>query len=174
MRRDTLGVEGMIRRRLFTFFSFVSMFACFLCLGSVLSIATGGGRDGVHWDRQAQKWLPVPRAQVMREAWQSAALAPFFAIAPAAWLRRFLREQRVRNRLWRGQCGSCGYDLHGTTGRCPECGEPAPSAAPPPHAGRVGPGTQAMLRLVVLLPVITGLAFCVLWIVLLLLSDVDV
>jgi predicted Zn-ribbon and HTH transcriptional regulator len=38
------------------------------------------------------------------------------AIAPLWWLRH---QRRVRRR---GHCASCGYDLHATPGRCPECG----------------------------------------------------
>jgi hypothetical protein len=40
---------------------------------------------------------------------------------PAHWLMRALR---ARGRWKRGHCVVCGYDLRGSTSRCPECGTP--------------------------------------------------
>ena len=50
---------------------------------------------------------------------------PFWAIclvpaAGAAWGIARWRRQRERERP--GVCRNCGYDLHGTVERCPECG----------------------------------------------------
>ena len=54
-------------------------------------------------------------------------LAAVFALLPAVWVRRRRRRALVRYRLERGLCGGCGYDLRSSTGRCPECGAPAPA-----------------------------------------------
>lgn len=160
----------MTRRRMFATASFISLLACLLCLGNVLA-GLHGGLDRIYWDRRAGDWLPVPRQRVVAEAYTAAGLAPLFGIAPALWLRRFVREQRSRNRVWRGQCGSCGYDLRAATVRCPECGAAAPTVAPPPHTRRLGPGTEATLMLAVVLPIVTAVAFALLVLVLFLASD---
>ena len=44
------------------------------------------------------------------------------AIGLLPWLRRRRRRLAAQDRLHRGLCPVCGYDLRATTGRCPECG----------------------------------------------------
>ena len=47
------------------------------------------------------------------------------AIAHMLFLHhRQRRRERYEDRFRRGQCLSCGYDLRGASGRCPECGRP--------------------------------------------------
>jgi hypothetical protein len=53
-------------------------------------------------------------------------LVAFTAILAALFkLRWFWKFRRPR----RGTCSNCGYDLRGSPGRCPECGDAAPPAA---------------------------------------------
>jgi hypothetical protein len=40
----------------------------------------------------------------------------------AAWYRDVWRQARQLERARQGLCPMCGYDLHGTRERCPECG----------------------------------------------------
>ena len=61
-------------------------------------------------------------SMVGRQLWISFAWpALAFALLPFLWLRR-LNELNRRNRMSRGLCPCCGYDLRATPDRCPECG----------------------------------------------------
>ena len=51
-------------------------------------------------------WMPV------------AVLMPLIALILLRWWRR-----RIENRIARGLCARCGYDLRASPDRCPECGE---------------------------------------------------
>ncbi|MCX5660287.1 MAG: hypothetical protein NTW19_11275 [Planctomycetota bacterium] len=43
---------------------------------------------------------------------------------PLAWARATWREAAQDHRQrWRGRCSNCGYDLRGSAGDCPECGQ---------------------------------------------------
>jgi hypothetical protein len=49
-------------------------------------------------------------------------LTALLAVAPALRIRWRVRSYIVTQRLARGRCPGCGYDLRATPGRCPECG----------------------------------------------------
>ena len=119
---------------------------CFLLFLLGLLAVNSWLNPGVHWDRQASQWLSDPPPSKL-ERYLTIALTPLTAVAPVLWLRRFLIVQRRRNRAWRGRCWSCGYDLRGSTSRCPECGTPVSEAyryrSSPSQ--RIAPGTKATL-----------------------------
>ena len=54
-------------------------------------------------------------------------------ILPGVWVRGFAHRRRAARRARAGRCPACGYDLRGTTHRCPECGT-IPVRAPPRFA----------------------------------------
>jgi len=56
-------------------------------------------------------------------------LVLLFMAAPAPRLARMIRTRRRQARAAAGLCAACGYDLRASTGRCPECGAPAPVAS---------------------------------------------
>jgi hypothetical protein len=49
-----------------------------------------------------------------------------FLILPAARIRATRKDRQRNRRIASGLCGSCGYDLRGSAGRCPECGASIP------------------------------------------------
>jgi hypothetical protein len=51
------------------------------------------------------------------------------AVLPIVWVMRRIRGSNWRERVTRGLCGRCGYDLRASPDRCPECGEPNPHRA---------------------------------------------
>jgi hypothetical protein len=59
---------------------------------------------------------PTTFDHVMAPSWFLAAL---FTILPARWA---WRRHRDRDRLRKGHCSNCGYDLRASKERCPECG----------------------------------------------------
>jgi hypothetical protein len=52
------------------------------------------------------------------------ALATPLAIASVWWV---ITQRRRRVRNLPGHCGTCGYDLRASSGKCPECGASAPT-----------------------------------------------
>jgi len=45
-----------------------------------------------------------------------------FAVMPLCCLKAVVRHRRHQERVTRGCCSVCGYDLRASTDRCPECG----------------------------------------------------
>lgn len=103
------------------------------------------GLPGWHW------WLPENPYATPRSAATSFSVPLLYmlivALAPAAVgrARHVLFERRCR-RL--GVCRNCGYDLRGTTDRCPECGSPKSGASGVPANVRLVSSRQVFIALV--------------------------
>ncbi len=106
-------------------------------VGGLISwIGSAGSRQtvDVHWI-----WVGI--------VWAGFGLASGYAVA--TYVRR-RRRRRWRERMLRGQCVSCGYDLQAnTSGCCPECGTPVCARAQP-HGERDDPPRRILLLALVL------------------------
>jgi hypothetical protein len=49
-------------------------------------------------------------------------------LVPVWWFIAYRIRAQRRDRVRRGLCPECGYDLRASTGRCPECGTTIPAA----------------------------------------------
>jgi hypothetical protein len=90
-----------------------------------------GDRGGHLWNRVGfEYWdsndIVEPPANTFDRTWT----VPFwfvlllFAALPARSVLVLTHHRRTRQRLVAGLCPTCGYDLRGSTERCPECGTP--------------------------------------------------
>ena len=67
----------------------------------------------------------LDRSSATKRQMDYVAMVPYWllvALTAAAPFRALVRFRRRCTRACRGLCVSCGYDLRGTPGRCPECG----------------------------------------------------
>jgi hypothetical protein len=95
-----------------------------------LNAGPDAGKSGwgpVRWQSWGQSLPAVPVAQHNMRVGVSHWVPALLLAVPPAWRggRRIVRWRRRRTRLGAGLCIACGYDLRGSPGRCPECGEVA-------------------------------------------------
>ena len=81
--------------------------------GVVIPVAGQSFATDFSWSRRRTSAVMFPH-------WLAASI---FAALPAAWAgRRAARAMLTSRRRLQGRCTTCGYDLRGTPGTCPECG----------------------------------------------------
>jgi len=120
----------------------------YLVIGSAVGLAAAMAAGLISWIGAADSRQTVDEHLIWAGiAWALIGLAGGFAVATHVRRRR---RQRWRERLIRGQCVSCGYDLHAnTSGRCPECGTPV-CARGEPQGGLDDPPRRILLLALVL------------------------
>jgi Zn ribbon nucleic-acid-binding protein len=69
-------------------------------------------------DDQTIKWGPVANWRIRIPGWACLLVT---AMLPSLQVKRYLAARR-ENRVHRGLCVCCGYDLRESPERCPECG----------------------------------------------------
>ena len=88
--------------------------------------ATSWDNSGVSSDGRPTPSLMTYNHRVSVPHWFVLALM----MTPVAlWLRGAARRRRARIRRSQNVCTACGYDLHASPGRCPECGREVPSTS---------------------------------------------
>jgi hypothetical protein len=100
----------------------------------------GLGRAGFAWHRQATLFADRAGKVVGAETFTGlliplwallmSSLVPLMFVVCAFLIRRSIGRRRQRS----GRCEGCGYDLRGSTVRCPECGRAMTSLVPPTTA----------------------------------------
>lgn len=96
--------------------------------------------NAVEYCRRVAQVQPLPSHQLAGFEWTNLdfkssfpgfVAIPYWAISSllaALLLWAFLLRRSQRERLLPGHCRACGYDLRGSNGKCPECGEDVPPA----------------------------------------------
>jgi hypothetical protein len=88
---------------------------------------------GIGWAFRIDRY-PSPDESNMRLFWfvriPHWVFAAFFALLAILSLRRHLKLQAMWNRLEKGLCPKCAYDLRASSEQCPECGTLIASKTP--------------------------------------------
>lgn len=106
----TSGTIGIVKDRLFRLMVQLSLlvFLALLVIWGSLYFALAGRPGGP--ELQSIDWLAIAVTGILPLIW----------VASVA--RSRLAEVKARERLGKGICPNCGYDLRATPNRCPECG----------------------------------------------------
>jgi hypothetical protein len=94
---------------------------------SALGIRVATNR-GFRWPGGGVQAQPRRIAELQMPGWTLVAIG---SAGLLPWLRWRQRVARLADRVAAGLCVACGYNLYGTTGDCPECGQPRVYGARP-------------------------------------------
>lgn len=105
-----------------------------LCIGTgVAYVCTG----------ELRLWVGgVPHAVFTGVPWLGWTFVGFAASTVLLLLWWARRRDEANERVWRGHCAGCGYNLRGCPGRCPECGR-MPAVAVAEEDGPDAPGGRS-------------------------------
>ncbi|HEY8748020.1 MAG TPA: hypothetical protein VIM11_08600 [Tepidisphaeraceae bacterium] len=158
-----------MRRFIFTFLAAISFLVFIPSFLDALPADHSGG--GMHWDIDAQQWLPYPpetarerRHRIARDA----TLIPTTGAIVLIWLTQFLKKQIARDRQWRTENQSYGSDATLNPAHLPMCDTPIPLAyhsGPLARRRNFSPGASAIILLLIFVPICTVVVYFLLIVV---------